>query len=168
MMVLLSSIFCVGLSVLNTTPQAPPPKNVERLIQYYVDCKNGPKFFEANNLLITKFPRPTSLTSNTADKLNKSRSTGLVNVFTLVLPLVCWWWCCCCLFLQQGATVSLTTVKMVAVVAAWRQRQRRRWQRWTTIGRKSGRQQERQAVVVAVVVTVAVAVAVVVVVTIAG
>jgi hypothetical protein len=33
-------------------------------------------------LLIAKFPRPTSHTSNTVDKLNKSKLSGLVNVFT--------------------------------------------------------------------------------------
>jgi hypothetical protein len=52
-------------------------------------------------LLIAQFPRPTSHTSNTVDKLNKSKLSGLVNVFILVLPLVLWWWCCCCLFLRQ-------------------------------------------------------------------
>jgi hypothetical protein len=30
---------------------------------------------------------------------SKSKLSGLVNVFMLVLPLVCWWWWCCCLFL---------------------------------------------------------------------
>jgi hypothetical protein len=50
--------------------------------------------------------------SNTVDKLNKF---GLVNVYTLVLPLVRWWCCCSCLFLWQWATASLTAV--VAVVA---------------------------------------------------
>ncbi len=103
------------------------------------------QFFKANNLLIAKFPRPTSLTSNTVDKLNKSRSTGLVNIFMLVLPLVRWWWCCCCLFLQQWTMVSSTMVVTVAVVVAWWQRQqwqRQRWRRrwWTTICGKSGRQ----------------------------
>ncbi len=44
--------------------------------------------------------------SNTVDKLNKSKSSGLVNVFTLVLPLVCWGCCCCCLFLWQWTMVS--------------------------------------------------------------
>ncbi len=48
-------------------------------------------------MLIAKFPRPSSHTSNTVDKLNTSKSSGLVNIFTLVLPLVCWWCCCCCL-----------------------------------------------------------------------
>jgi hypothetical protein len=52
--------------------------------------------------------------SNTVDKLNKS---GLVNVYTLVLPLVYWWCCCCCLFLWKWAMVSLTAVVAVVVVA---------------------------------------------------
>jgi hypothetical protein len=99
--------------------------------------------FKANSLLIGKFPRPTSHTSNTVDKLKKSKSSGLVNVFMLVLPLVGWWWCFCCLFLWQWTTVSSTMVVAVAVVAAWRQWQRRQWQRWTTIGGKGSRQQER-------------------------
>jgi hypothetical protein len=43
--------------------------------------------------------------------------SGLVNVYTLVLPLVCWWCCCSCLFLQQWATASLTAVVAVVVVA---------------------------------------------------
>ncbi len=47
-------------------------------------------FFKANNLLIAKFPRPSSHISNTVDKLNKSKSSGLVNVFMLVLLLVRW------------------------------------------------------------------------------
>jgi hypothetical protein len=38
-------------------------------------------YFYANNLLIAK-------TSNTVDKLNKSKLSGLVNVFTMVLSLV--------------------------------------------------------------------------------
>jgi hypothetical protein len=104
----------------------------------FVGCKDQP-----NNLLITKFPQPTSHTSNTVDKLNKSKSSGLVNIFTLVLPLVRWWWCCCCLFLRQWTMVSLTMVVAVAAVAALRQQQRWRWQQWMTIGGKSGRQQER-------------------------
>jgi hypothetical protein len=73
-------------------PPPPPPKNVECVISEYVDCKKG-TIFLANNLLIAKFPRPSSHTSNTVDKLNKSKSSGLVNVFILVLPLVKWWWC---------------------------------------------------------------------------
>ncbi len=84
-------------------------------------------FFKANNLLIAKFPRPSSLTSNTVDKLNKSMLSGLVNIITLVLPLVRWWCCCYCLFLRQWRTASLTTVVAVEAVAARRQRQRRRW-----------------------------------------
>ncbi len=51
---------------------APPPKNVECDISEYVDCKKG-TFFFANNLLIAKFPQPSSHTSNTVDKLNKSK-----------------------------------------------------------------------------------------------
>ncbi len=101
-------------------------------------------FFLANNLLIAKFPRPTSHTSNTVDKLNKSKSSRLVNVFMLVLPLVCWWCCCCCLFLRQSMTVSsITMVAVVAVAARW-QRQRWRWRRWPTICGESGRRRERQ------------------------
>ncbi len=96
-------------------------------------------FFLANNLLIAKFPRPTWHTSNTVDKLNNSKSSGLVNIFMLVLPLVRWWCCCCCLFLRQSMTVSLITVVPVVAVAARRQRQRRRWRRWQTIGGESGR-----------------------------
>jgi hypothetical protein len=46
--------------------------------------------FYANNVLIAKFTRPTSHTSNTVDKLNKSKLSGLVNVFTMVRQLVCW------------------------------------------------------------------------------
>jgi hypothetical protein len=41
-------------------------------------------------LLISKFPQPTSHTSNTVDKLNNSKLSGLVNIFTLMLPLVRW------------------------------------------------------------------------------
>jgi hypothetical protein len=121
----------------------PPPKNVRRLISKYVDHKKG-TFFQANKLLIAKFPRPSSHTSNTVDKLNKSKSSGLVNVFTLVLPLVYWWCCCCCLFLRHLTMASLTTVVAEEAVAAWRKRQWRRWWRWTTIGGKSGWQQERR------------------------
>ncbi len=97
-------------------------------------------FFKANNLLITKFPRLSSHTSNTVDKLNKSKSSGLENVFTLVLPLVRWLCCCYCLFLQQWMTASLTMVVAVEAVVTRRQRQRRRSRRWTTIGGKSGQQ----------------------------
>jgi hypothetical protein len=77
-----------------------------------------------------------------------SKASGLVNVFTLVLPLVRWWCCCCCLFFWQWMTVSLTTAVAVEAVAAQqqqqRQRQRQRWRQWNTIGGKSGRQQERR------------------------
>ena len=61
----------------------PPPKNVRQLISEYVDCKKGTFFFQANKLLIAKFPRPSSHTSNTVDKLNKFKLPGLVNVFTI-------------------------------------------------------------------------------------
>jgi hypothetical protein len=37
--------------------------------------------------------------ANTLVVNSKSKLSGLVNVFMLVLPLVCWWWWCCCLFL---------------------------------------------------------------------
>jgi hypothetical protein len=40
--------------------------------------------------------------------------------------------------------VSLTMVVGVEAVAARRQWQRRQWRQWTTIGGKSGRQQERR------------------------
>ncbi len=40
-----------------------------------------------------------------------------MNVYILVLPLVCWWCCCFCLFLWQWATVSLTSVVAAVVVA---------------------------------------------------
>ncbi len=43
--------------------------------------------------------------------------SGLVNVYTLVLPLVSWWCCCCCLFFWQWATASLTAVVAAVVVA---------------------------------------------------
>jgi hypothetical protein len=33
-------------------------------------------------------------TPNTLHKLNKSKLSGLVNVFTMVFPWVRWWWCC--------------------------------------------------------------------------
>jgi hypothetical protein len=118
---------------------APPPKNVERDISEYVDCKKG-TFFLASYLLTAKFPRPSSHTSNTVDKLNKSKLSGLVNVFTLVLLLVHWWCCCCCLFLWQWTMVSLTAVVTVEAVVVRRQRQRWRWWQWTTIGGESGRQ----------------------------
>ena len=70
-----------------------------------------------NNLLIAKFTRPTSHASNTVDKLNKVKLSGLVNVLTMVLQLVRCWWCCCCLFLHQCTMVSWTTVVAVAAVA---------------------------------------------------
>ncbi len=87
-------------------------------------------------MLIAKFPQPSSHTSNTVDKLNKSKSSGLVNVFTLVLPLVCWWCCCCCLSLAMdngefdngggdGGGGGLAAVAAAAVVALddnWRQK----------------------------------------------
>ncbi len=38
-------------------------------------------------MLIAKFPQPSSHTSNTVDKLNNSKPSGLVNIFTLLLPL---------------------------------------------------------------------------------
>ncbi len=58
--------------------------------------------------------------SKTVDKLKKPKSSGLVNIFTLVLPLVSLWCCCCCLFLWQLTTVRLTMVVAVeAVVARW-------------------------------------------------
>ncbi len=125
-------------------------------------CGMGPP----NPPVTRTWPLGLSLTT-----INKSRSTGLVNVFMLVLSLVRWWWCCCCLFLRQWMTVSSTTVVTVVVVAAWWQRQRwqrQRWRRrrWTMIGGESGRQLESRMVVVAVVVMVAVAA--VVEVTIAG
>jgi hypothetical protein len=41
-------------------------------------------------LLIAEFPQPTSRTSNTVDKFNKSMLSGLANVFTLVLLLQQW------------------------------------------------------------------------------
>jgi hypothetical protein len=100
--------------------------------------------FYANNLLIAKCTRPTSHTSNTVDKLNKFKLSGLVNVFTMVRQLVCWWWWCCCLFVHQCTMVSSTMVVAVAVVAARWQRQLRRWRRWTTIGGESGRHREHR------------------------
>jgi hypothetical protein len=38
-----------------------------------VRCTTDLLFFKANNLLIAEFPRPTSLTSNTVDKLQADR-----------------------------------------------------------------------------------------------
>jgi hypothetical protein len=86
---------------------------------------------------IAKFPRPSSHTSNTVDKLNKSKSSGLVNV-----PR----WCChwyaggaaAVAFIWQWMMLSLTTVMAVEAVAARRQWQRWRWRQWTMIGGKSG------------------------------
>ena len=86
--------------------------------------------FYANNLTIAKCTQPTSHTSNTVDKLNKSKLSGLVNIYTMVQQLVFWWWCCCCLFLRKSTTVSSTKVvaaaAVVAAVAAvdddWRQK----------------------------------------------
>jgi hypothetical protein len=38
-------------------------------------------------------------------KLNKSKLTGNVNVFKMVLPLVsCWWWSCCFCLAENAAT----------------------------------------------------------------
>jgi hypothetical protein len=85
-------------------------------------------------LLDAKVSRPTSHISNTVDKLNKSKSSGLVNIFSLVLPLVRWWWCCCCLFFWQWTTVSLTKVVAVVALAAVAARRQRQWQQlrqWT-------------------------------------
>jgi hypothetical protein len=137
-----SSIFACRTHHDSSILPPPPPKNVRRLISEYVDRKKD-NIFQANKLLIAKFPRPSSYTSNTVDKLNNSKLSGLVNVFTLVLPLVRWWCCYCCLFLRQWTTASLTTVVAVEAVAAQRQRQRQRWRQWTMIGGKSGRQRER-------------------------
>ncbi len=56
---------------------------------------------------------------NTVDKLNKSKLSGLENVFTMVLPLVhWWWWWWCCLFLRKFKTVGQSTMQVVAAVAA--------------------------------------------------
>jgi hypothetical protein len=63
-------------------------------------------------------------------KLNKFKSSGLVKIFTLVLLLVCWWWSCCLPLSVAMINVSLTTVVAVAVMAARRQLQRRRWWQW--------------------------------------
>jgi hypothetical protein len=39
------------------------------------------------------------------DKLHKSKLTGYVNVFKMVLLLVsCWWWCCCFCFAEDATT----------------------------------------------------------------
>jgi hypothetical protein len=45
-----------------------------------------------------------------------SKLSGLVNVFTMVLPLVRWWWWCWCIFLWQWTKVSLTAAAAVAAV----------------------------------------------------
>ncbi len=42
--------------------------------------------------------------------------SGLVNVFTMVLPLVRWWWWYCCLFLPLAVVVLPVVVPPVAVV----------------------------------------------------
>ncbi len=87
-------------------------------------------------MLIAKFPQPSSHTSKTVDKLKKSKSSVLVNVFTLVLPLICWWCCCCCLSLAiddgkfdhsgGGIGVGGQAAAAAAAVAAmdddWRQK----------------------------------------------
>jgi hypothetical protein len=55
------------------------------------------------------------LNFNTVDKLNKSKLSGLVNVFTVVLLLVpCWWWFYC-LFLNQWMMVRWLTTPLAAV-----------------------------------------------------
>jgi hypothetical protein len=57
----------------------------------------------------------------------------------LIAVLHCW------LFLWQWAPVRLTMVMTVVAVKAWQQWELRRWQSWrqrTTIGGKSGQQQE--------------------------
>jgi hypothetical protein len=87
-------------------------------------------------LLIAKFPLPSSHSSNTVDKLNKSKSSGLVNIFTLVLPLVHWWCCCCCLSLAiddgefdhgggsggGGVPVAAAVAAVVAMDDDWQQK----------------------------------------------
>jgi hypothetical protein len=62
---------------------------------------------------------------NTVNKLNKSKSSGHVNILTLVLPLVPWW---IASFFWQWTMMSLTMVVVVAVVVAWWQWQWWRWQ----------------------------------------
>jgi hypothetical protein len=64
------------------------------------------------------FPLLTFINTSTAPKLNESILSGLVNVFTLVLPLVRWWWCCCCLILPIWMMVSLAMVVAMATVGA--------------------------------------------------
>jgi hypothetical protein len=87
-------------------------------------------------LLIAKFPQPSSHTSNTVDKLNMSKSSGLANVFMLVLPLVCWWCCCSCLSLAMdngefdhggggggsGGPVAAAAAAVAAMDNDWRQK----------------------------------------------
>ncbi len=113
---------------------SPPPKNIGQVIYEYVDRKNSTIFFKLPTCysLNSLNQQPTS--KNTVDKLNKSKSSGLVNIFTLVLPLVRWWCCCCCLFLQKLMTVSLITMVAVVAMAARGQRQHWQWRWWTTIG----------------------------------
>ncbi len=43
---------------------------------------------------------------DTVDKLNKSKLTGNVNVFKMVLPLVSWWWWSCCFCLAENAMTN--------------------------------------------------------------
>ena len=50
--------------------------------------------------------------------MNKSKLSGLVNVFTMVLPWVRWWWWCCCLFLRQCTRVKRLTTQVAAEVVA--------------------------------------------------
>jgi hypothetical protein len=73
---------------------------------------------------------------NTVGKLNESKSSGHVNVLRLVRH----WYAGGAAAVANFFGVSLTTVVAVAAVAAWRQRQRQRGQRWTTIGSESSRQ----------------------------
>jgi hypothetical protein len=123
---------------------SPPPKNVEHVILEYVDHKKG-KFFKLTTCLsLNSLNHHHTLQILYLDKLNMSKSSGLVVIFTLVLPLVLWWCCCCCLFLWQWMMVSSTTVVAVEIVAARLQQQRRQWLRWTTIGGKSSWQRDRQ------------------------
>ena len=71
-----------------------------------------PRFwiFHANNLLIAKL--------QTLSRLNKSKLSGLVNMFTVVLPLVDWWWWWCSLFLHKCTTVRQSTMQVAAAAAA--------------------------------------------------
>jgi hypothetical protein len=41
---------------------------------------------------------------DTVDKLNKSKLTGNINFFKMVLPLVSSWWWSCCFCLAENAT----------------------------------------------------------------